>query len=107
MTTERTARISADAEDLGQGLGRLVLAVLDLVRQLLERQALRRVDAGSLTEAEVERLGRALMDLEDRFGQLRTEFGVRQEDLELRLPFDAGALLAEDRTTHHRREDTP
>jgi len=100
-----TTRITADAEDLGQGLGRLVLALLDLIRQLLERQALRRVEGGSLTEAEVERLGRALMDLEDRLAQLREEFGCRPEDLELRLPFDAGQLLAEDRA--HPRRSTP
>lgn len=96
-------RVGADAEQLGEGLGRLVLAVLQLVRDLLERQALRRVDSGSLDDEQIERLGRALMDLEDRFAQLRTAFGCRTEDLELRLPFDAEQLLTEERTPSKRR----
>lgn len=96
-------RVSADADQLGEGLGRLVLAVLQLVRDLLERQALRRVDSGSLDDDDVERLGRALMNLEDRFAELREAFGCRAEDLELRLPFDAEQLLTEDRTPSKRR----
>jgi hypothetical protein len=98
-----TPRISADAENLGEGLGRLVLAVLQLVRDLLERQALRRVDSGSLDDEQIERLGRALMELEDRFAELRDVFGCRPEDLDLRLPFDAEQLLTEDRTASNRR----
>lgn len=88
-------RLDADAEDVGRGLGRLVVALLEIVRELLERQALRRVDAGELTDAEVERLGRALLALQDRFAELRETFGVRQEDL--RLPADLGELLGEER----------
>lgn len=89
---ERGMRVAADAEDFGSGLGRLVLAVLDLVRQLLERQAMRRAESGSLDEAQIERLGRALMDLEDKFDELRDELGC--DDTDLRLPFDADDLLA-------------
>jgi hypothetical protein len=96
-------RINADAEQLGQGLGRLVLTVLHLVRDLLEREALRRVDSGSLNDEQVERLGRALMDLEGRLAELRTAFGCRTEDLDLRLPFDAEQLLTEARTPTTRR----
>lgn len=92
MTGER--RISADSDQLG----RLVLAVLQLVRDLLERQAVRRVDAGSLDDDQIERLGRALMDLDDRFADLRETFGCSPEDLDLRLPFDVDQLLAQDRT---------
>ncbi len=87
-------RIDADAEDLGRGLGRLVLAVLDLVRQLLERQAVRRLDAGSLTDDEIERLGRALLGLEERFGELREIFGVTGD--ELTLPLNVSDLIAQD-----------
>jgi hypothetical protein len=97
--TQARQRISADAEQLGDGLGRLVLAVLQLVRDLLERQALRRVDSGSLDDEQIERLGQALMNLDDRFAELRDAFGCRPEDLELRLPFDAEQLLTEDRTS--------
>jgi Gas vesicle protein K len=75
----RPQRISIDAEDVGQGLGRLVVAILDLVRQLLERQALRRVDAGSLTPDEIERLGQALLGLEHRLSGLRDSLGVSDQ----------------------------
>jgi gas vesicle protein GvpK len=98
MTSAGHRRVSADAEQLGEGLGRLVLAVLQLVRDLLERQAVRRAESGSLDDEQIERLGQALMRLEDRFAELREAFGCRQEDLELRLPFDAAQLLAQDGT---------
>nr|WP_296071690.1 gas vesicle protein K [uncultured Actinoplanes sp.] len=84
MTQPRPARplrLDADADDLGHGLGRLVLAVLELVRQLLERQVLRRVDGGSLTADEIERLGRALMSLDERFAELREIFGDVDDEL--------------------------
>lgn len=87
----RGMRVAADAEDFGSGLGRLVLALLDLVRQLLERQAMRRVESGSLDDAQTERLGCALMELQDRFDELRDELGC--DDTDLRLPFDAEDLL--------------
>jgi hypothetical protein len=77
----RAQRLEADADDLGHGLGRLVLAVLELVRQLLERQVLRRVDGGSLTVEEIERLGRALLALDDRFAELREIFGDVDDEL--------------------------
>jgi len=62
------------------GLGALVLAIVDLVRQLFERQAVRRMENGSLTAAEVERLGVALMQLEDRVNELADALGVRRPD---------------------------
>ncbi|NJC68327.1 gas vesicle protein K [Planosporangium thailandense] len=76
-------RFNIDPEDAGRGLGRLVIALLEIVRQLLERQALRRVDAGSLAPDEIERLGRALLELDVRFGELREIFGVSAEDIRL------------------------
>jgi hypothetical protein len=69
-------RIPADA---GNGLGKLVLAVLEIVRDLLERQALHRVEAGSLSPDEVERLGRALIALEHQLAELRVTFGEHTE----------------------------
>jgi hypothetical protein len=61
-------------------LAALVVTILDLVRQLLERQALRRVDAGDLTDDEVEGLGQALLALEDGFAELREKLGLAGED---------------------------
>jgi hypothetical protein len=84
-------RLAGSGEDVGRGLGRLVVTLLEVVRQVVERQALRRVDAGDLTPAEVERLGRALMDLETTFDELTEHFGVVPQDLY--LPLDLDALL--------------
>jgi hypothetical protein len=61
-------RLPADA---GRGLGHLVVTVLDVLREVLERQALRRLDAGTLTPAQVENLGQALIALELRFTEIR------------------------------------
>ncbi|MEU5726984.1 gas vesicle protein GvpK [Micromonospora sp. NPDC047738] len=67
-------RVNIDPEQAGAGLGRLVVVLLDVVRQLLERQALRRVDEGGLTPEQVERLGQALLALDRRFVELREIF---------------------------------
>jgi Gas vesicle protein K len=76
--TSTPVRIGFDADDAGAGLGQLVVAILEIVRQLLERQAIRRVEAGSLTDDEIERLGSALLALENRFAQLHDTFRARQ-----------------------------
>jgi hypothetical protein len=89
----RTLRLQLDAEDLGRGLGGLVVTLLDVVRQLLERQALRRVDAGALTEDQIEQLGRALLGLEEGITELRGIFGVSEGDGG--LPFSVVDLDAE------------
>ena len=78
-------RINADGERVERGLAQLVLTLIDLIRQLLERQALRRVEGGTLSEEEVERLGTALMRLEERMEELKKEFGLSDEDLNLDL----------------------
>ena len=87
------SRIEGTGEDVGRSLGRLVVALLDALRQVIERQALRRVDAGDLSDEEVERLGQALMELDTTFEQLADTFGVTSEDLY--LPFNLDALLHE------------
>lgn len=78
-------RISADAEAVENGLAKLVLSIVELVRRLLERQALRRMDAGNLTDDEIERLGSALMKLEEKMAELKRTFGLADEDLNLDL----------------------
>jgi hypothetical protein len=78
-------RINADGEQVERGLAQLVLTLVELLRQLLERQALRRVEGGTLSDDEVERLGTALMRLEERMEELKDEFGLRDEDLNLDL----------------------
>jgi Gas vesicle protein K len=78
-------RIDADPESVGRDLGRLVLTIVELLRQLMERQALRRVEVGDLPEETVERLGLGLMHLEEAMDELREHFGLRPEDLNIDL----------------------
>jgi gas vesicle protein GvpK len=78
-------RISADPESVENGLARLVLSIIELIRRLLEKQALRRMDSGNLTEEEIERLGTALMKLEDKMNELKGVFGLSDDDLSLKL----------------------
>ncbi len=78
-------RVNADPESLERGLAGLVLTIVELLRQLMERQALRRVDGGSLSDEQIERLGLTFMELDKRMAQLREEFGLTEEDLNLDL----------------------
>jgi hypothetical protein len=78
-------RISADAEIVENGLAKLVLSIIELVRRLLEKQALRRMDAGNLSDAEIERLGNALMKLEEKMAELKSTFGLSDKDLNMNL----------------------
>jgi Gas vesicle protein K len=78
-------RISADSEIVENGLAKLVLSIIELVRRLLEKQALRRMDAGNLSDEEIERLGAALMKLEEKMSELKRSFGLSDEDLNLKL----------------------
>ena len=78
-------RVEANRDNVERGLAQLVLTLVELLRQLMERQALRRIEGGSLTEAEVERLGETFMLLEQRMEELRETFELEQEDLNLDL----------------------
>jgi len=78
-------RISADSEAVENGLARLVLSIVELVRRLLEKQALRRMDGGNLSDEEIERLGNALMKLEEKMAELKRSFGLSDDDLNLNL----------------------
>jgi len=83
-------RLEGSGEDVGRGRGRLVVTLLEVVRQVVERQALRRVEAGDLDDEQIERLGQALMQLEDTFDELIEHFGVVPNDVY--LPLDLAAL---------------
>lgn len=78
-------RIDADPEKVERGLAQLVLTLVELLRQLMERQALRRMDEGALTDDEIERLGETFMKLEQRMEELKREFGLEDRDLNLNL----------------------
>ncbi|WP_433633921.1 gas vesicle protein K [Nocardia sp. CA-120079] len=78
-------RIDTNPESVERGLVTLVLTLVELLRQLMERQALRRVDDGELTETQIERIGTTLMLLEQRMEELRDHFGLTPEDLNIDL----------------------
>ncbi len=78
-------RIDADPETVERGLVTLVLTVVELLRQLMERQALRRVDQGDLSDAKVEQIGATLLALDERMAELREHFGLTPADLNIDL----------------------
>ena len=85
-------RIETDADSVARDLLRLVLTLVELVRQLMERQAIRRLD--ELDEAQADALGTGLLRLQEAIDELREAHGLRPEDLDIDLgPF--GTLLAE------------
>jgi Gas vesicle protein K len=78
-------RIDADPEQVERGLVTLVLTVVELLRQLMERQALRRVDQGDLSDERVEQIGATLLALDERMAELREHFGLTPADLNIDL----------------------
>jgi len=78
-------RISAQPDSAGQELGKLVLTLVEVVRKVLEHQAVRRMDSGTLSPDEVERLGLALLRLHEKMDELKAAFGLRDEDLDVDL----------------------
>lgn len=87
-------RIDADADSVERDLFKLVLTVVELVRQLMERQALRRVDEGDLDDDQVEALGQALLRLDAAMTELRGRYGLTARDLDLDLG-PLGTLLGD------------
>ena len=81
----RAGRLNLDANDAKNGLGQLVLTLVRLLHELLERQAIRRIEAGSLSDQQIERLGLTLMRQAQEIERLRAEFGLEEEDLNLDL----------------------
>ena len=78
-------RVNIEPDHLKNGLGQLVLTLVKLLHELLERQALRRIDAGSLSEEQIERLGLTLMRQAGEIERLRREFGLEEDELNLDL----------------------
>jgi uncharacterized protein Yka (UPF0111/DUF47 family) len=79
------SRLDASPEDIDTGVGQLVLTLVEFIRQILEHQAVRRMEGGSLDEEEMERLGLALMRLEERLDDIREVFGLDRDDLNIDL----------------------
>jgi hypothetical protein len=88
MASERadlTRRLDTDRESVERDLMKLILTIIELVRQLMERQALRRLDTGELSEEQEDRIGETLMLLDDRMRELRERYDLTPGDLNLDL----------------------
>ena len=83
--TASPLRWNADPDDVQRSVAQLVLTLVEFIRKLLERQAIRRMDAGTLTDQQTEDVGRALMQLEDAVRDIASTFGISPEDLNLDL----------------------
>jgi hypothetical protein len=81
----RTARWNADPDDVQRSVARLVLGLVEFLRRLMERQAIRRMEAGTLTGGQVESLGVSLMKLEEAVREMAERFGIPPEELNLDL----------------------
>jgi Gas vesicle protein K len=78
-------RVALQPDEIKNGLGKLVLTLIELIRELLERQAIRRIEAGSLSDAEVERLGVTFLRLSEHMETLKKAFGLEGETLNIDL----------------------
>ena len=78
-------KIEAKSKNVEKGFEKLVLTLIELIRKLMEKQAMRRVEAGSLTDEEVERVGETLEKLEKKMKELKEIFGLKDEELNLNL----------------------
>ncbi len=79
------SRLKLTPENADSGLAKLVLTLVELIRKLVEKQAMRRVDGGSLSEEEIERLGETLMKLEMKMEELKKHFNLTDRDLNINL----------------------
>ena len=79
------ARVDVQPDNVQRDLARLVLTLIEFIRRLLERQAIRRMEGGGLGEQEIERMGLALMQLEEQMQVLKQQFGLEDDELSLNL----------------------
>ncbi|MEI4769832.1 gas vesicle protein K [Psychrobacillus sp. FJAT-51614] len=89
---QASGKINLDPDNAEHGLAQLVLTVIELLRQIVERHAIRRVEGGTLTDQQIEDLGEALMNLEEKMEELKEIFGLDAEDLNIDLG-PLGSLL--------------
>lgn len=78
-------RVNLEPDRVEQGLAKLLLTLIELIRRLMEKQAIRRIEGDSLTEGEIERIGVTLMKLEEKVKELKVVFGLENEDLNINL----------------------
>ena len=79
------SRIDANPKNVEKGLAKLVLTLIELIRKLLEKQAMRRIEGGSLSDEEIEKIGLTLMKLENKMKELKNVYGLKDEELNINL----------------------
>jgi hypothetical protein len=79
------SRVNANKDNADQGLAKLVLTLVELLRRVMEHEALRRIDGGTLTEREIEEMGETFLKLDNKMTEMREIFGLKEEDLNLDL----------------------
>jgi len=85
LTNNKGSKLKLTPDNADSGLAKLVLTLVELIRKLVEKQAMRRVDGGLLTEEEIERLGETLMKLEMKMEELKKHFNLTDRDLNINL----------------------
>lgn len=85
LTDKEKSKLKLNPDNAESGLAKLVMTLVELIRKLVEKQAMRRVDGGSLTDDEIERLGETLMKLENKMDELKKHFNLTEEDLNINL----------------------
>ena len=85
MSIASPQRLNTDQDKVDQGLAKLVLTIVDLLRRIMEHEALRRIEGDTLTEDEIERMGQTFQKLEEKMTEMCEYFGLEQEDLNLDL----------------------
>lgn len=85
FSKQENSKLELNPDNSESGLAKLVLTLVELIRKLVEKQAMRRVDGGSLTDSEIERLGETLMKLESKMEELKKHFNLSDKDLNINL----------------------
>lgn len=85
LSASAPQRLDLNEETIEKGLARLVLSLVELLRKLMERQAIRRMEGGGLSDQQVEEMGLALMKLEQKVCEIAAQFGLQPEELNLDL----------------------
>jgi hypothetical protein len=85
MTLNEDSKLKLTPENADSGLAKIVLTLIELIRKLVEKQAMRRVDGGLLNDEEIERLGETLMKLEMKMEELKKYFNLTDRDLNINL----------------------
>ena len=81
----KVGRVNTNQDNADQGLAKLVLTLVELLRRIMEHEALRRIDGGTLTEVEIEEMGETFLKLDNKMVEMREIFGLKEEDLNLDL----------------------